>query len=143
MSRLDPPSWSLTLFEDIAAGRKPSSKIFEDDTVFAFLDISPLSKGHCLVIPKKKYTFLDEVPDEVSASIGRVLPRIARAVMKATGAQHYNILQNNGSLAHQVVPHVHFHIIPKFTEDDGLGIRWPSGSLTDAESLQKAIIGHL
>ena len=71
MSRLNPPSWSLTLFEDIAAGRKPSSKIYEDDSVFAFLDISPLSKGHCLVIPKTKYTFLDEVPDEIDTALAQ------------------------------------------------------------------------
>ena len=60
--------------------------------------------------------------DDTAASIGKVLPRIARAIMKVTGAKCYNVLQNNGSMAHQVVPHVHFHIIPKYSKADGLGV---------------------
>lgn len=95
--RLNAPDWAKGLFAKIAKGESPSHKIYEDDAVYAFLDISPLSKGHALVIPKKEVTFLDKMDDTTAASIGRVLPRIARAVMKATGAKHYNILQNNGS----------------------------------------------
>lgn len=91
------------LFENIVAGKIPSYKVYEDDLVFAFLDINPLAPGHTLVIPKKKYTTLDQVPDETAAAIGKVLPRIARGVMKATGVNDYNILQNNGRPAHQEV----------------------------------------
>ena len=60
--------------------------------------------------------------------------------MAATGAKHYNILQNNGSAAHQVVPHVHFHIIPKFSKSDGLGVDpWNGGSLDDGNALAAKI----
>src|SRR6185295_14795834 len=95
----------------------------EDDSVLAFLDVGPLSTGHTLVVPKEAKPTLDQLSDESSAAIGRVLPRLARAVMKATGATSYNVLQNNGAAAHQAVLHVHFHIIPK-VDGKGLGISW-------------------
>jgi histidine triad (HIT) family protein len=84
------------------------------------------------VIPKERKAFLHELSDDQAAAIGRVLPRIARAVMKATGATSYNVLQNNGAPAHQAVFHVHFHIIPKL-EETGLGIAWKPSKL-DATS---------
>ncbi len=106
-----------------------ATRIFEDEHVFAFLDISPLSKGHTLVVPKEPKAFLHELSDESAAAIGRALPRLCRAVLKATGAKDYNVLQNNGSAAHQAVFHVHFHIIPRF-EREGLGIVWNAGQLS-------------
>ena len=118
-----------TIFTKIISGAIPSHKVYEDELVFAFLDIAPLSKGHTLVIPKEAVASLHELSDESAAAIGKALPRICRAVLKATGAKAYNILQNNGSLAHQAVFHVHFHIIPKFDDRDGLGILWPAREL--------------
>jgi histidine triad (HIT) family protein len=128
-----------TIFSKIIRGEIPSHKVYEDSHVFAFLDIGPLSKGHTLVIPKEAVAQLDQLSDESAAAIGRVLPRLCRAVMKTTGATAYNVLQNNGSAAHQAVFHVHFHIIPRFesiaegTPGGGLGIRWPSGKLDAPE----------
>jgi len=112
-----------TVFDKIISGTIPCHKVYEDDKVLAFLDIGPLCPGHTLLIPKERAQFLHQLSDDSAAAIGRVLPRIARAVMKATGAQAYNVLQNNGSAANQAVYHVHFHIIPK-TEDTGLGLKW-------------------
>jgi len=110
-----------TIFDKIIDGEIPSHKVYEDEWVLAFLDISPLSEGHTLVIPKRdRVSFVHDLSDEQAAAIGRVLPRIARAVMKATGATAYNILQNNGAEAHQAVFHVHFHIIPKL--EDGAAL---------------------
>jgi histidine triad (HIT) family protein len=103
--------------------------------VLAFLDIFPLAPGHTLVIPKERKALLHELSDEQAAAIGRVLPRIARAVLKATGATAYNVLQNNGSAAHQAVHHVHFHIIPKHG-DRGLGIGWHPSKLEGAEATE-------
>ena len=117
-----------TLFDKIIRGDIPSHKIYEDEHVFAFLDIGPLSKGHTLVVPKESKAYLHELSDESAAAIGRVLPRLCRAVLKATGASAYNVLQNNGRSAHQAVFHVHFHIIPRF-EHEGLGIVWNAGRL--------------
>lgn len=122
-----------TIFDKILSGEIPSYRVYEDDHVFAFLDIGPLSEGHTLVIPKERKAQLHLLSDEAAAAIGRALPRLCRAVMKATGATAYNILQNNGSAAHQVVMHVHFHIIPKF-DHDGLGILWPAGKLDSADA---------
>src|SRR5262249_28954037 len=119
-----------TIFDKILAGDIPSYKVYEDDHVYAFLDIGPLSDGHTLVIPKERKAHLHQLSDESAAAIGRVLPRICRAVLRATGATDYNVLQNNGTAAHQVVMHVHFHVIPKFGDagNTGLGIRWPARS---------------
>ena len=83
---------------------------------------------HTLVIPRERKAFLHELSDDACAAIGRALPRIARAVLAATGAEHYNVLQNNGAPAHQAVFHVHFHIIPK-RGDEGLGIGWKPSAL--------------
>ncbi len=118
-----------TIFTRIISGEIPCHRIHADEHVFAFLDISPLSRGHALVVPREERAMLHELSDESAAALGRALPRVARAVMSATGASHYNILQNNGALAHQAVPHVHFHVIPRFPDGSGLGIRWDARSL--------------
>jgi len=129
-----------TLFSKIIRGEIPCHKVYEDDKVLAFLDIGPLSKGHTLLIPKEAKATLDELSDESGAALGRVLPRLCRAVRKATGATAYNVLQNNGMAAHQAVFHVHFHIIPK-TSSSGLGITWPAGRLEqeDGKALAEKI----
>ncbi len=98
------------------------------------LTVSRLSKsdqykGHTLVIPKEPAETLDRLSDESAAAIGRVLPRICRAVMAATGTTEYNVLENNGPGAHQAVRHVHFHVIPKPNRNEGLGVSWPAGKL--------------
>ena len=121
-----------TVFSKIIRGEIPCLKIYEDASTLAFLDVGPLSKGHTLVIPKEPAVTLDELSDDSAAAIGRVLPRICRAVMKATGATAFNVLQNNGSAAHQAVMHVHFHIIPKFDDGSGLSIKWGAGKLDGA-----------
>ncbi|MGH1345460.1 MAG: HIT family protein [Nannocystales bacterium] len=121
-----------TIFDKILDGEIPCHKVYEDDHVFAFLDIGPLSKGHTLVIPKERKAKLHELNDDAAAAIGRVLPRLARAVMEVSGCDEYNVLQNNGAGAHQAVFHVHFHIIPKPDDVAGLGLRWPAGNLDSA-----------
>ncbi len=134
-----------TIFSKILRGEISCHKVHEDDDVLAFLDIMPLARGHTLVIPKEPAETLDRLSDEASAAIGRVLPRIARAVIRATGCSDFNVLQNNGSAAHQAIFHVHFHIIPKPGEGGGLGVGWPAGKLDHAEgaALARTIAGHL
>lgn len=132
-----------TIFSKIIAGEIPCHRVYEDDKVLAFLDINPLSKGHTLIIPKEPVVMLDQLSDESAAAIGRVLPRIARAILRATEATAYNVLQNNGVGAHQAVMHVHFHIIPKYADGSGLGIGWPARQLSaeDGKRLAAAIAG--
>jgi histidine triad (HIT) family protein len=134
-----------TIFDKILDGQVPCHKIYEDEWVLAFLDAYPLSEGHTLIIPKKeRKAQVHELSDEQSAAIGRVLPRVARAVLQATGARGYNVLQNNGGEAHQAVMHVHFHIIPRVA-GKGLGIGWNASALdpTTAPDLAKKIIAAL
>ncbi len=132
-----------TIFDAILDGELPCHRVFENKHVLAFLDIGPLSRGHTLVIPKERRAHLHELSDDASAELGRSLPRIARAVLSATGATAYNVLQNNGSEAHQAVFHVHFHIIPRFPDGSGLGLGWTPGELSEGESLAAAVAGAI
>ncbi len=118
-----------TIFSKILSGEIPCHKVYEDDYVLAFLDVGPLAEGHTLVIPKEPVATLDALSDEAAAALGKVLPRLCRAVKLVRGYEAYNVLQNNGSLAHQAVMHVHFHIIPKPDAQRGLGVGWPAGKL--------------
>jgi len=98
----------------------------------------PLSRGHVLVIPKQRAAQLHELDEEHAAALGRALPRVARAVMRATGCEHYNVLQNNGAPAHQAVFHVHFHVIPRVGER-GLGVGWEPTDLEGGEELAASL----
>jgi len=134
-----------TVFAKIVRGEIPCNKVYEDDKVLAFLDINPLSAGHTLVVPKEPAETLDRLSDESAAALGRVLPRLCRAVVAATGVREYNVLENNGTGAHQAIDHVHFHIIPKPNAREGLGIGWPARGLDRevAAALAKKIAGSI
>ena len=132
-----------TIFSKILRNEIPCHRVYEDADVLAFLDINPIARGHTLVIPREEAETLDQLSPDAAAAIGRILPRLSRAVLDATGATAFNILQNNGALAHQAVMHVHFHIIPKYDDGTGLGIGWKSGTLDGGEELAKAIAGKL
>ncbi|KAK6852052.1 Hit family protein 1 [Apiospora arundinis] len=120
------------IFCKIIKGDIPSFKLFDSDKTYAFLDIGPLSKGHCLVIPKYHGKTLQDIPDE---HLGEILV-VVKKLATATGSTDYNVLQNNGRIAHQVVDHVHFHMIPKPNEEEGLGVGWPTKP-ADMEELKK------
>jgi histidine triad (HIT) family protein len=132
-----------TIFGKIIRGEIPCHRVYEDDQVLAFLDVNPISRGHALVIPKEPAETLDALSDDAAAAIGRVLPRLSRAVLAATGAPAFNVLQNNKPLAHQAVFHVHFHIIPKYEDGTGLGIDWDAKKIEGAADLAKAITAKL
>jgi histidine triad (HIT) family protein len=132
-----------TVFTKILSGALPCHRVYEDEMVVAFLDIHPIARGHTLVIPREPAETLDQLSPEAGAALGRALPRIARAVLAATGARAFNVLQNNGAAAHQAVDHVHFHIIPKWDDGSGLGIGWKAGALPDGAELALAIAAKL
>lgn len=113
------------VFCRIAAGDIPCTKVYEDEVCLAFMDIGPISSGHTLLIPKRHYETISEMPADEVAHLAAHLPALARAVQEAVGAQGINILQNNGAVAGQEVPHVHVHFIPR-RPGDGLGYRWPA-----------------
>src|SRR3981081_4726616 len=118
-----------TVFSKIVRGEIPCHKVYEDDKVLAFLDINPLSQGHTLVLPKEPAETLDRLSDESAAALGRVLPRLCRAVVAVTGTKEYNGLHNNGPGAPQASAHLHFQTIPKPNGREGLGIGWPLTTL--------------
>ena len=134
-----------TVFGKIVRGEIPCHKVYEDEKVLAFLDINPLSEGHTLVVPKEAAETMDALSDESAAALGRVLPRLCRAVIAATGVREYNVLENNGTRAHQAIAHVHFHIIPKPNAQDGLGIGWPQKTFDHGKgtALARKIIAAL
>mmetsp|Transcript_13342 Transcript_13342/g.30900 ORF Transcript_13342/g.30900 Transcript_13342/m.30900 type:complete len:154 (-) Transcript_13342:285-746(-) len=91
--------------------------VYEDDKVMAFLDKFPMVQGHTLVVPKKQVERVHEMDEETAAAVGVALLKVASKVVKATGSDTYNIMNNTGADAGQEVPHVHFHIIPRCKED--------------------------
>ena len=132
------------IFCKIVAGAIPSYKLYEDENILSFLDIGPLSHGHCLIIPKAHYVTINQMPDSLAGACMSLVPRLSRALVSTVDVDAWNVLQNNGKLAGQAVDHVHFHIIPRKT-DDGLGFRWPAGQLDpgEADKLVEAITAHL
>ncbi len=135
---------SNCVFCKIVAGAIPSYKLTENEHVLAFLDIGPISPGHCLVIPKGHWVTLDAMPDEVAAACGQVMPTLGKAAMKAVNAKAFNVLQNNGPGSGQAVNHVHFHIIP-VVDDSKLHFVWTPGELSkaDAVALREAMVNAL
>ncbi|MFH1448283.1 MAG: HIT family protein [Candidatus Micrarchaeota archaeon] len=120
------------IFCKIVSKEIPSSVVYEDETALAFLDINPLSKGHTLVIPKKHYGSIHEASEEDMAELAKAVKKVAGAIKKTTGSDGINIIQNNGKAAEQLVPHMHFHIIPRF-KDDGLVSKWPTKKYGEGE----------
>jgi len=113
-----------TIFSKILRGEAPSFRVYEDESVLAFLDVNPLSRGHTLVVSRQPAETLADLSEDAAAAIGRVLPRLCRAVVRATGCKAYNLLQNNGAAAYQAVAHVCFYIIPRPDREHGLRIDW-------------------
>ena len=116
---------SETIFGKILTGEIPSFKVYEDDNVYAFLDISQVTKGHTLLIPKKASANIFETDEETMKHIGAALPKVANAIKRAFNPDGLNINQNNGEFADQSVFHIHFHLIPRYENDiDGFGYKW-------------------
>ena len=120
------------IFCKIVDGAIPCVKILEDEHAFAFMDIGPLAPGHLLLIPRKHAETLDQMSGIEAGVLLKHLPALVKAVRAATGCEGVNILQNNGRVAHQVVPHVHFHIIPRKT-GDAWQFNWPTGKYCPGE----------
>lgn len=101
-----------TIFEKIVKGEIPCSKIYEDKHHFAFLDIEPFEKGHTLVIPKKPYVTITQMPEREYAALMRVVHKITKHYEEVLNCG-FNIYQNNKEISGQEVPHVHVHIVPR------------------------------
>ncbi len=123
---------SECIFCKIVAGEVPCTKVLEDERALGFLDIGPVAEGHVLLIPKAHYLTADEMPAGPAGEVFRHIPALVRAVRAATGCHGVNVLQNNGEIAGQVVPHVHVHIIPR-TPGGRFHFNWPAGTYPEGQ----------
>lgn len=126
------------IFCKIIKGEIPSFKLIETKLSYSFLDIQPTAEAHLLVIPKYHGAKLHNIPDEYLADILPVVKKLTKVLNldenNTPEGSGYNVLQNNGRIAHQLVDHVHFHLIPKKDSETGLIVGWPNQE-TDFEKL--------
>ncbi len=123
------------VFCKIVQGSLPSTRIYEDRLSLAFMDIAPIIKGHALVIPREHYDPLTAVPEPLLQHLIIVARRVAAAQTAALQADGVNIMQANGAAAGQVVPHLHFHVIPRFV-NDGHHWNWNPAPYANALEMQ-------
>lgn len=112
------------LFCKIVAGEIPAAKVYEDEHVLAFMDISQVTTGHTLIIPKEHTQDIYDTSSEVASKLFAQVPKIANAIKKAYNPAGLNLLNNNEVAAGQSVFHTHIHLIPRYGNDDGFGLKW-------------------
>lgn len=122
------------IFCDIISKNREGHFIYEDEAHVAFLDKYPIDKGHALVVPKHHYEMITDMPQEKVGELFSKIPRIAKAIMKTTGAVAFSLAQNNGRAAKQIIPHVHVHIIPRYAE---MGAVWTKRTIPIPDDLDR------
>lgn len=120
------------VFCKIIEGKIKSYKVYEDGSALAFLDINPVNPGHTLVVSKKHYANLEEIPEDELCRLISAVKKVGLAVKKGMGVAGYNLTENNDPVAGQIIPHIHFHIIPR-VEGDGLKL-WPQGKYEEGKA---------
>ncbi len=128
------------IFCKIAAGEIPSQTIYEDDSFRAILDLSPASKGHTLILPKKHFTDITELDEDYAAKILPLAAKIGQTMKKELGCEGFNIVQNNGEAAGQTVMHYHMHIIPRYANGPQMVIWEPKESNPDEQKEIAALL---
>jgi len=122
------------IFCSIIAGDIPSAQVYRDSDFLVIMDKYPINKGHTLVIPVKHYDTLLHMPPAEVGRLYAAVPAVAKAVVSAVGADGFNVGQNNGIAANQIVPHVHVHVVPRFADDSPDG-KWPARRVADMKEL--------
>ena len=120
------------VFCKIVAGGIPSQKLFESDKILAIVDINPVAFGHSLVIPKAHHALFTDLPADLAVDLVKAAQSVAGAVVKSTGAEGFNLLMNNGACSGQLIPHAHYHVIPRY---EGRGLTSHSGKMEDSAVL--------
>lgn len=111
----------------------PSKVVYENDTNLAFLSINPISEGHTIIIPKKHYKTMGEIPDDEIKNLFLAVKEVAKIIHNKLSPDGYNILQNNFEAAGQEIPHSHVHIIPRTYGDQKIGLKIPPKEATNDE----------
>jgi histidine triad (HIT) family protein len=124
------------IFCSIIAGQEPSVQIHSDNGFLVLMDKYPINPGHALVMPTKHYETLLQMPPAEVGKLYSLVPTIAKAIISAVKADGFNVGQNNGIAANQIVPHVHVHIVPRFHADSPDG-KWPSRRVASQEDIAK------
>src|SRR3989338_5273816 len=120
------------VFCKIISGELPSHKVYEDEFILAFLDVNPVNPGHTLVVPKKHVANFEEADEEILSRMIKIAKKIGASLKKNLGVAGYNLQVNNDPAAGQIVPHLHFHLVPRL-ENDQLKL-WPQRRYKDGEA---------
>ncbi|MDZ4296711.1 MAG: HIT family protein [Moraxellaceae bacterium] len=107
----------MSIFSQIMAGEIPANWVYQDELCVAFMDINPMSPGHVLVVPRLEVATLEELPGDLRTHLLDVTVRVAAAQRQGLGSLAQHVLVNDGKAASQTVPHVHFHVIPRYGRD--------------------------
>ncbi len=124
------------VFCSIISGKGSATRVFENGSFVAFMDKYPINKGHTLVLPKVHYQTIMDMQLRDVGLLFSLSSHIAKAVVRAVGADGFTLGQNNGEAANQIVPHVHVHIVPRFNHDSEEG-RWPSRKTASTDELEQ------
>jgi len=127
------------IFCKIIKGELPSYKIYEDEHNLAFLDINPTTEGHTLVVPKQHFVNFEDIPEEELKKTILIVKKIGKKLKDGLGVESYNVCENNDLAAGQLIPHIHFHLIPRHGNDNLKP--WPQTSYSEgrAEEVLKKI----
>lgn len=131
------------IFCKIINGEIPAAKVYENEHVFAFLDISQVTKGHTLVIPKIHKENVFELTSDIAKNIFEAVPAIANAIKTEFQPIGLNVLNNNGEEAGQSVFHFHMHLIPRYGKGDGFGAVWKTNDSEYTSEDLKAIASNI
>ncbi len=123
----------ICVFCSIVRGEAESATLFEDDSTLAFLDLRQSNEGHVLVVPKRHFEQIYDLDEEIASALAKTVRRVARAVRRVYEPEGLSIWQSNGAAAFQEVPHVHWHLLPRYT-NDGLLVVYPKGVAGRARS---------
>ncbi len=132
----------MCVFCEIIAGNIPSSKVYEDDDVLAILDLSQVTKGHTLVMPKKHVESLLEADEASAVACMKVITKLSGQIVRNTGAAGLNVLNNNREAAGQSVSHLHFHLIPRYDENDAFTVSFNESPKQDLDEVLKLVKGE-
>jgi histidine triad (HIT) family protein len=130
------------IFCKIVSGEIPSERVFENQTVYAFLDTNPMNDGHVLVVPKKHYADLFDIELPVLRDVSGAAQLIAQRMKSALGAKGVNLFNLSGEAAEQSVPHFHLHVVPRYVDDNISISHWWETKAKPADAHKQSVLAE-